>query len=355
MAQRGVRGKGMSDAQSAMAAGNDRNAMPQVLLAGSSGFVGAAVLRALDAAQASAACLVRAGAAATAHAPGRPEIIVADDFADVEAAWPASLRPDCVIHLAARVHVMHDRAADPLAAFRATNVQGTLRLARAAARAGVRRFVYVSSIKAVAETDGGRPLRETDPPQPVDPYGISKREAEIALADFCQSSGMEWTVVRPPLVYGPGVGANFRSLLGAVARGMPLPLACANAPRSLLALDNLADALLACTRHPAAAGQIYHVADGHDVTVAQLVRLLGEALERPARLLPVPAPWLRLAARLAGRGDAVSRLIEPLRLDTAKIAGELGWRPPRTMPEVLRETVRWYRQQCQNQGRHAAR
>ncbi|MCT9070980.1 NAD-dependent epimerase/dehydratase family protein [Cupriavidus gilardii] len=327
--------------------------MDHVLLTGSGGFVGAALLRALEAIHAQTTCVVRSG-------PGRPEmqrryLVVADDFADIDAVWPNSLRPDCVIHLAARVHVMRDRAPDPLAAFRATNVEGTLRVARAAARAGVRRFVYVSSIKAVAETDPGRPLRESDTPAPVDPYGISKREAEQALVELCRDHGMEWTVVRPPLVYGPEVGANFRSLLGAVARGVPLPLACANAPRSLVAVDNLADALLACARHPAAAGKIFHVCDGEDVTVAQLARLMGDALGRPARLLPVPLTLLKLAGALTGRRDAVARLVEPLRVDSARIVGELGWRPPLTLREALKQTADWYRQQTTGEIAHAVR
>jgi UDP-glucose 4-epimerase len=331
--------------------------MEHVLLTGSGGFVGAALLRALAAVQAQTTCVVRGFAQQPAEQPAeqRRELVVADDFADIEAAWPDSLRPDCVIHLAARVHVMRDRAPDPLAAFRATNVEGTLRVARAAARAGVRRFVYVSSIKAVAEVDPGRPLRESDTPEPVDSYGISKREAEQALAALCQAHGMEWTVVRPPLVYGPGVSANFRSLLGAVARGVPLPLAYANAPRSLVAVDNLADALLACARHPAAAGQIFHVSDGEDVTVAQLARLMGEALDRPARLMPVPLTLLKLAGALTGRRDAVARLVEPLRVDSGKIARELGWRPPLTLREALKQTAEWYRGQTGVEIAHAVR
>ncbi|WP_456281812.1 NAD-dependent epimerase/dehydratase family protein [Cupriavidus sp. JZ107] len=327
--------------------------MDHVLLTGSGGFVGAALLRALEAVHVQRTCVVRGG-------PGRPaaqrhELVVADDFADIESAWPDSLRPDCVIHLAARVHVMRDRAPDPLAAFRATNVEGTLRVARAAARAGARRFIYVSSIKAVAEIDPGRPLRESDTPAPADPYGISKREAEQALAELCRDHGMEWTVVRPPLVYGPGVSANFRSLLGAVARGVPLPLAYANAPRSLVAVDNLADALLACARHPAAAGKIFHVSDGEDVTVAQLARLMGEALDRPARLVPVPLALLKLAGALTGRRDAVARLVEPLRVDSARIVGELGWRPPLTLREALKQTADWYRQRTGGEIAHAVR
>ncbi len=327
--------------------------MEHVLLTGSGGFVGAALLRALEAVHAQTTCVVRGGPGR--QAAQRRELVVADDFADIESAWPDSLRPDCVIHLAARVHVMRDRAPDPLAAFRATNVEGTLRVARAAARAGARRFIYVSSIKAVAEIDPGRPLRESDTPAPADPYGISKREAEQALAELCRDHGMEWTVVRPPLVYGPGVSANFRSLLGAVARGVPLPLAYANAPRSLVAVDNLADALLACARHPAAAGKIFHVSDGEDVTVAQLARLMGDALDRPARLVSVPLALLKLAGALTGRRDAVARLVEPLRVDSTRIVGELGWRPPLTLREALKQTADWYRQRTGGEIAHAVR
>jgi UDP-glucose 4-epimerase len=266
-----------------------------------------------------------------------------DDFVDIAPAWSSTLRPDCVIHLAARVHVMHDTAADPLGMFRSINVDATLRVAETAARAQTRRFVYASSIKAAGEVSGDHPLRESGASQPSDPYGISKREAEIALLDLGRRTGMEVVIVRPPLVYGPGVGANFLSLMRAVANGWPLPLRLASAPRSLVAVDNLASAILTCTTHPAAAGEIFHVCDAEDVSVADLVRLMAEALDTHARLLPVPTSILRAIGALTGRSDAVRRLIEPLRVDNGKLRALLDWTPQISVADGLRQTAAWYR------------
>ncbi|RKP59417.1 NAD-dependent epimerase/dehydratase family protein [Pararobbsia silviterrae] len=326
--------------------------MKTYLVAGATGFVGAELVPALEARGARVVRLVRAVSAehvADVADDGRraappDDLEAGDDFTRIDAAWPAGFTPDCVFHLAARVHVMRDTASDPLAAFRAVNVEATLRVARAAARAGVRRFVYVSSIKALGEdSDPGRALRESDPARPDDPYGISKREAELALFELGRQTGMEIVVIRPPLVYGPGVGANFLSLFRAVARGLPLPLGAASAPRSLVAVENLVSAMLACAEHPAASGEIFHVSDGHDVSVAELIELMAAALGRRARLVAIPASMLRLAGRVTGRGEAVRRLIDPLRLDIGKLRERLGWTPPATVQTALSRTAAWYR------------
>jgi nucleoside-diphosphate-sugar epimerase len=316
-----------------------------VLLTGANGFVGHAVRRALLANGAAVSQVVRRASAAdqTPSPAVQHDVLVADNFSDIDAAWPSHLKPRCVIHLAARVHVLNDTVADPLAAFRETNVTGTLRVASAALRAGVRRFVYVSSIKAVAELDGGQPLSERDPTHPVDPYGISKLEAEQALAAFGQRYGMEIVIVRPPLVYGPGVRANFLSLMSVLMRGIPLPLGAVQARRSMIFVDNLADALLHCATSAHAAGETFHVSDGNDPTMAEFIRMLARQLQVPCRLLPVPPALLRLAGKLTDRSAQVDRLIESLQLDTRHIRETIDWIAPNSMEHGLLETANWYR------------
>lgn len=315
--------------------------MSRVIVSGANGFVGRALCGALIDAGREVTALVR-------HADGCADgvqVWVHDktDFAGLADAWPSSLRADCIVHLAARVHVMRDTAADPLAAFRATNVEGTLRVAHAAHRNGVRRMVFVSSVKALAETDRGVPLRESDAPQPEDAYGRSKCEAEQALRQFGEQAGLEIVIVRPPLVYGPGVRANFLHLMQAIARGIPLPLGAIEARRSLVYVDNLAHALVLCVSDPRAAFGCFHVADGDDLTVAELARAIGEHVGRPARLVAVPAAWLRAAGRLAGRSAQVDRLVGSLRLDTTRMRTELGWQPPYSIDDGLASTASWYR------------
>jgi len=315
--------------------------MSRILVTGANGFVGRVTCDLLLAQGHRVIGLVRR---AGSHAAGVEEWLDASgDFSGIDAAWPDALVPDCVVHLAARVHIMNEDAADPEAAFRATNVDATLRLAAAARRKGVRRFVFVSSIKAVAEGDGGVPLRENAPPRPEDAYGRSKRAAEDALTRLGDDTGLEIVIVRPPLVYGPQVRANFLRLMDAVWRGVPLPLGGADARRSMVYVGNLADALVHCATYPRAARQCFHVADNDAPTVAELVRALGRHLGKPARLLPVPAAWLRMAGRLTGRSAQVDRLIGSLQVDTSHIRDVLGWQPPFSTDEGLAATADWYR------------
>lgn len=243
-----------------------------------------------------------------------------------------------VVHLAARVHVMQDLAADPLAAFRAVNTAGTLALARQAAAAGVRRFVFVSSIKVNGEqTELGQAYRYDDRPAPQDPYGISKCEAEDGLRALAAATGLEVVVVRPPLVYGPNVKANFAALMRAVQRGLPLPLgAVTDNRRSFVAIDNLVDFLVTCLDHPAAADQTFLVSDGEDLSTADLLRRLGRAMNRPARLIPVPTALLRAGAALLGRRDQAQRLLGNLQIDIDHTRTNLGWTPPVSVDEGLR-------------------
>lgn len=255
--------------------------------------------------------------------------------------WRAVLsNVQTVVHAAARVHVMQDSSANPLQAFRMVNVQASTRLARQAAASGVQRFVYLSSVKVLGEkTLRGRPFRASDPPRPEDPYAQSKFEAEQALQDIAHETGMQVVVVRPPLVYGPGVKANFERLVRAVAHGMPLPLGAIDNRRSLVGLDNLVDFLRVCVSHPAAANRSLLVSDGEDLSTADLVRRLARALGRPARLLPVPRAWLLCGGMLMGRHAAVQRLCEDLQVDLTESQYLLGWRPPASVEECLERTV----------------
>jgi nucleoside-diphosphate-sugar epimerase len=250
---------------------------------------------------------------------------------------------DAVIHCAARVHVMDEQADDPLAEFRQANVEGTLRLARQAAAAGVRRFVFVSSIKVSGEqTQPGEPFKADDQPQACDPYGISKREAEDGLLALAAETGLEVVIVRPPLVYGPGVKANFQSLLTLLERGVPMPFGAIRNSRSLVALDNLVDLLVLCLGHPAAAGQRFLVSDGEDLSTTELLRRLASALGKPALLLPVPMSWLRGCAWLLGRSDISVRLCGSLQVDIGKTRERLGWNPPVSVDQAMADTAAYF-------------
>jgi nucleoside-diphosphate-sugar epimerase len=312
-----------------------------VVVTGANGFVGQALSRAFLQRGESVVGMVRSPQGASGSV--REWVFNRQDFCGIDEAWHESIRCDSVVHLAARVHLLRDAAVDPLAAYRSTNVAGSLRVAAAAHRAGARRFVFVSSIKAAAESSAGRPITEADEPSPTDPYGISKLEAERALLQFGRESGLEIVIVRPPLVYGPGVRANFLQLMRAIANGVPLPIGAIGARRSLVFVDNLADALVHCTTDPRAAGQTFHVTDGRDLSVAELARALATQLHAPARLVRVPVGMLRLAGRLTGRSAQIDRLIGELRVDSSQICERLGWYPPHTVEHGLLATAAWYR------------
>ncbi|RQH08365.1 UDP-glucose 4-epimerase family protein [Paraburkholderia dinghuensis] len=312
-----------------------------VVVSGASGFVGRAVSAAVLDCGGSVIGLVRRPQ--TAGQGVHERVIAGDDFVDVEAALPRDRKCDAVIHLAARVHLMRDTEVDPLAAYRKTNVDGSLRVARAAHAAGIRRFVFVSSIKALGDSDPGRPLRESDEPGPTDPYGVSKLEAENALLSFGEETGMEIVIVRPPLVYGPGVRANFLQLMRAIAKGIPLPLGAIAARRSLIYVENLSSVLIECATNPSAPGKTFHVADSLDLSVTELARMLTAQLGAPQRLVPVPASWLRLAGGVTGRSAQVERLIGNLRLDCTRAREVLGWNPPYPVEQGLSKTAAWYR------------
>ncbi len=242
-----------------------------------------------------------------------------------------------VIHLAARVHVVPSTDEDQLAAFRAINVDATLDLAREASRCGVKRFVFVSSVKVNGEhTAYGRACTEDDMPAPADAYGQSKHEAEQGLRALAQGSAMELVIIRPPLVYGPGVRANFAALMHVVQNGWPLPLGAVHNRRSLVGIDNLVDFIVTCATHPLAANQTFLVSDGHDLSTTELVRSLARAADVPVRLVPVPVWMLRGTAALMGKGGAAQRLCGNLQVDISKARRILGWTPPVSVDEGLR-------------------
>lgn len=312
-----------------------------ILVTGATGFVGTALIARLLADGLPVRAAIRRESALEKF---KVETALVGDLS-AETDWQEAVaNVDAVIHTAARVHVMSDGASDPLMEYRRTNLHGTLRLARQAAEAGVRRFVFVSSIKANGEaTLVGNAFSADGPTAPVDPYGVSKLEAEQALRELATQTGMEVVIVRPPLVYGPGVKANFRTMMSIVARRIPLPLGgITGNRRSMVSLDNLVDLLTTCVHHPAAGNQTFLVSDGEDLSTAQLLNRLGQAMGKPARLLPVPASWLERGASMLGRANVAQRLCGSLQVDISKTRRVLGWTPPITVDEGLRKAAEGY-------------
>ena len=312
-----------------------------ILVTGATGLIGRAVVERLLTLP---GCPVVAAVRSTpARLPaGVDHVCVANLTGDAD--WRASLTGvDTVVHLAARVHVMHDTNIDPLAEFRRINVEGTLNLARQAAAAGARRFVFVSSIKVNGEqTAPGRPFRVDDAPAPGDPYGVSKLEAEQGLRNLASETGLEIVVIRPPLVYGPGVKANFLRMMTWLHRGYPLPFGAIDNRRSLVALDNLVDLIITCCQHPNAAQQTFMVSDGEDISTTELLKRTAAALGRPARLIPVPAGALRAVARALGKADVAQRLCGSLQVDINQTRRLLGWAPVVRLDDALADTARQF-------------
>lgn len=304
----------------------------KVLVSGASGFVGVPTCRRLLAAGHRVVAAVRRD---DCFLPLEVEARRVEPLGP-DTDWRDALKGcDAVIHLAARAHVMRDRAADRLTLFRRINRDGAVRLAEQAVAAGVGRFVFVSSIKVNGEaTPAERPFRADDAPAPCDPYGVSKAEAEAALTDIATRTGLSLAVVRPPLVHGPGAKGNLAALLKVLRLGLPLPLGAVNNRRSLVGVDNLADALAFLVAHPAQGR--FLIRDGEDVSTPRLIRLLAEAQGRSARLLPVPPILLRLLGTMTGRRAAVDRLIGSLVVDDTPLRA-LGWVPPVSLASGLAE------------------
>jgi nucleoside-diphosphate-sugar epimerase len=309
---------------------------PRIAITGATGFVGRRLVARLLADG-------RAVRRITRRPPDTPA--VDEDWCFVGAVdhstdWRAPLTGvDVVVHLAARTHVVGERGGGKLVDYRPLNVDGTRRLAEGAARSGVRRLVFVSSIKVNGERTTQRPYTAKDPPRPVDAYGISKWEAEQALWETASATGLEVVVVRPPLVYGLGARGNFARLCNAVRRGLVLPLGAVKNRRSLVALDNLVDLLAVCASHPAAPGETFLVSDGEDLSTPELVRRMASAMRAEARLLSVPPTALRLAGRIAGRTAEVKRLLGSLQVDSTHTRWTLRWEPPLTVDQGLAAAV----------------
>jgi len=311
------------------------------LVTGANGFVGSALCAGLRKNSVSVRGAVRA-----LNSKHYGAEAVAIGSLSSETDWTVALKNvNQVVHLAARVHVMNDKSADPLAEFRRVNVEGTATLARQAAATGVRRFVFLSSIKVNGEfTETRKPFTADEVPAPEDPYGVSKHEAEQVLRQISADTGMEVVIVRPPLVYGPGVKANFESMMRLLARGVPLPLAAVTENRrSMVALNNLLDLIVTCLNHPAAANQTFLVSDGEDLSTAQLLKRMGAAMGHPARLFSLPPTLLKLGATVLDKPGIYQRLCGSLQLDVAKTRHLLDWTPPVSVDEGLRRAAEGFR------------
>lgn len=303
----------------------------KLLVTGASGFVGRALCQHLVQLGHDVTPAVRKASAV----PGE-RILPSDDTQ----AWQQALQGcQSVLHLAGRAHVMHEQASDPLQAFREANVRATLALTERAVQAGVRRFVFVSSIKVNGEsTAPGACFSAQDEPRPCDPYAVSKWEAEQGLQRIAQTSGMELVIVRPPLVYGPGVKGNFAQMLRWVGKSVPLPLGAVHNQRSMIALDNLVNFLALCAQpdqSPGAAGQVFLISDGAPVSTPELLRKIAQAYDRRLWLAPIPPALLRLCAGAVGKGPAIDRLLGSLVIDDQPARQLLGWRAPVSMDEQL--------------------
>lgn len=310
----------------------------KVLVTGASGFVGTATCARLVTQGMDVIGTVRHPLAQPLQ--GVDYRIVGNLSADTD--WRGALGGvDTVVHCAARVHVMRETVADPLAAFRTANVVGTVQLARQAAERGIRRFIFLSSVKVNGE-GGVDAYREIGLAAPKDIYGLSKYEAELGLREIATQAGMELVVLRPPLIYGPGVKGNFQSLMRVLARGIPLPLGALQNRRSLVALGNIVDLIVTCIRHPAAVNETFLVSDGEDLSTTELIRRLALAMGRPACLVPVPATALTIGLTLLGKREVATRLCGTLLVNTTKVRQLLGWAPPVSIDEGLRRTAEYY-------------
>ncbi len=309
-----------------------------ILVTGASGFVGTALLATL-----------RQGGHRFRPVYRRENANVTDAGVVVPAisgttAWESHLgNVGSIVHLAARVHVMKDAAADPLSEFREVNAAGTLNLARQAALHGVKRFVYISSIKVNGEwTAAGNAFRPDDIPKPVDPYAISKWEAENGLRQIAAETGIEVVIIRPVLVYGPNVKGNFLSMMKWLDRGIPLPLGSLHNLRSIVAVENLVDLILTCLRHPAASNQTFLVSDGEDLSTPDLLRRTATAMDRAVRLVPIPQFLLEAGAKLLGKRDLAQRICCSLQVDINKTRELLGWHPPLTVDQGLQNAADYF-------------
>ncbi|PZP58151.1 MAG: hypothetical protein DI604_33875 [Delftia acidovorans] len=310
--------------------------MNTVLLTGSTGFIGSALLAELKKLpEFRVVCAVR-----SAVSPASVDVVVVGNI-DGATDYSAALNGvDVVVHAAARAHIMRDEVADPLAEYRKVNVEGTLNLAKQAVAAGVKRFVYISSIKVNGEsTTGLKAFTEADAAKPEDPYGISKYETEQGLRLLAEETGLDVVIIRPPLVYGPGVKANFLSFVKLSATGVPLPFGSVDNQRSMVYVGNLVNLIVCCINHPAAANQTFLVSDGEDVSLRNLVTYIRLCLGRSPRLLPVPLWLFKLAGAVTDKQGVVDRLVGDLQVDSSKARTLLEWVPPFTVSQGIEATM----------------
>ena len=315
-----------------------------ILVTGANGFVGSALIERLVTEAVPVRGAVRTSVAASMLRAKYPQIdvVTVGEIGPATVWRDALVSVDAVVHLASRVHVMRETEPDPLRAFRGVNTEGSIALARAAAAAGVKRFIYLSTVKVIGERTEGEPFSDASILQPTDPYAISKQEAEAALFRIESETSMRVTVLRPPLVYGAGVKGNFLHLLAWIREGYPLPLGSIHNQRSLLYLGNLVDAIVILLARPVEPGRAYVLRDGADVSTPDLIRRLAKQMDASARLLPIPAWGLHLAGRISGRGEAVRRLTDSLAVEDTRFRHETGWVPRYTLDQGLSETVHWY-------------
>lgn len=305
-----------------------------ILVTGAGGFVGTALV----------AELAKRGMSyrAVTRTPREGCFCIGD--MDPRTDWTAALDGvDSIIHLASRAHVMNETAADPAGHLRSVNVDSTLNLAAQAIKAGVKRFVFISSIKVNGEaTKLGRPFTAEDPPSPQNPYAQSKHDAEQGLFALAKAAGSDFevTVIRPPLVYGPGVKANFATMMDWVNRGIPLPLGSVNNKRSFVFVGNLVDLIILSAIHPKAAGEVFLVSDGEDISTTDLFKKMALALGRPSWMMPLPTPLLNFGAAMIGQRAITSRLTDSLQVDVTKTREMLGWEPRKSVSEGLQQTAR---------------
>lgn len=312
--------------------------MTRMLITGSNGFVGKVLCQRLVERDFDVLAVVRN---IDKLVPANRSVCIAQINAETD--WANQLvGVDVVIHLAARVHVMHETVSDSLSEFLSVNLHGTMCLAQQAVAAGVKRFVYVSTVKVHGECTDGHAFSEIDQPHPQDPYALSKWQAEQALQKLAQETGIELVILRPPLVYGAGVKANFLNLLKLVDRALPLPLGSFRNQRSMVYVENLVDAIITCSMAQKAVGQTFLVSDGNEVSTPQLIGYLARGLNRPNRIFSFPVVIMRLIAGLLGKATVIDRLSQSLEVDSSKIRTMLGWQPPFTMIQGLAATAIWY-------------
>ncbi|WP_434997423.1 UDP-glucose 4-epimerase family protein [Vibrio scophthalmi] len=309
----------------------------KLLVTGSTGFVGARVVELAEECDWEVVSVVREIAK-----PLPNRFLVSSIGAETD--WSDAFEGvDCVVHCAARVHQMNESEQDALTAYRETNMLGTLHLAKRAAEAGVKRFVFVSTIKVNGEfTEPGSPFQPNLNNIPQDPYGLSKYEAELELTQLSKETGLEVVTIRPPLVYGPGVKANFLTMMRLIDKGIPLPFGAIHNKRSLVYLDNLSSLILTCCEHPLAAGLTFLVSDGQDVSIAQLMRTIAQSMGKSPRLLPIPMSWIQLASSVLKKQHIAQRICGNLQIEIGSTKDILGWKPPVSFEQGIKRTVEAY-------------